>query len=55
VAARGWAIGPVLWLGTLTLSAVVLVLGLLPYRPQAIAPLAWSAPVVAGVLRVWLG
>ena len=53
--ARGAAIGSVLWLGTLTISAVVLVLGLLPYRPKAIAPLAWSAPLVAGALWVLLG
>lgn len=55
VAARGGAAGTVLWIGTLTASAVVLVLALLPYRPAAIAPLAWSAPLVAGVLHWWLG
>jgi len=49
---RGPAIGSVLWLGTLTFSAAVLVLGLLPYRPRAIRPLAWGAPLVA--LLGWL-
>lgn len=51
VHARGWGIGLVLWVGTLTASAVVLVLGLLPYRPRAILPLAWAAPVLAAA---WL-
>jgi hypothetical protein len=50
---RGPAVGSILWLGTLTLSAVVLVLGLLPYRPRVILPLALSAPVVA-LLLGWL-
>jgi len=49
---RGPAIGSVLWLGTLTLSAAILVLGLLPYRPRAILPLAWGAPLVT--LLGWL-
>ena len=49
---RGAAIGSVLWLGTLTVSAAVLVLGLLPYRPRLIFPLAWAAPLVA--LVGWL-
>jgi len=52
---RGPATGSVLWLGTLTASAVVLVLGLLPYRPRLIAPLAWSAPLLAGALWLLLG
>ena len=52
VQARGWGLGIVLWVGTLTASSLVLVLGLLPYRPQAIVPLAWAAPVVAAAL--WL-
>jgi hypothetical protein len=55
VQARGWGIGPVLWLGTLTASAVTLVLGLLPYRPGAILPLAWAAPVVATAAWLALG
>jgi hypothetical protein len=49
--ARGGAIGTVLWLGTLTASAVLLVFGLLPYRPRVIKPLAWGAPVLA--LLLW--
>lgn len=46
VATRGWAIGPVQWLGALTAGAVVLALWLLPYRPKAIVPAAFAAPVV---------
>ncbi len=52
VSARGWGIGPVLWLGTLSAGAVVVALWLLPYRPNALVPAAAAAPVVAGVL--WL-
>lgn len=50
---EGAAIGAVLWLGTLTASAVLLVLGLLPYRPRAIMPLAFAAPLVTAMLG-WL-
>lgn len=53
--ARGGAIGTVLWLGTLTASAALLVFGLLPYRPRAIKPLAWGAPVLALLLWGVLG
>lgn len=55
VAVRGGAIGPVLWLGSLTASAALLVLGLLPYRPRAIKPLAWGAPLLALLLWGVLG
>lgn len=55
VTMRGGAIGPVLWLGSLTASAVLLVFGLLPYRPRAIKPLAWGAPVLALLLWGVLG
>jgi hypothetical protein len=55
VGVRGGAIGSVLWLGTLTASAVLLVFGLLPYRPRAIRPLAWGAPVLALLLWAVLG
>ncbi|WP_017170104.1 DUF3325 family protein [Xanthomonas phaseoli] len=48
VHAQGWGIGAVLWLGTLTASAAVLALWLLPYRRVA-------APVLAGVVQVLLG
>lgn len=44
VAAAGWSVGPVLWLGSLTASAALLALGLLPYRPRLIVPLALLAP-----------
>lgn len=39
----GWGQGPLLWLGALSVSALVLVFGLLPYRPRATMPSAWCA------------
>jgi hypothetical protein len=54
VAARGWAIGPVQWLGALTAGAVVLALWLLPYRPKAIVPAALAAPVVGLALATFM-
>ncbi|OCG79799.1 DUF3325 family protein, partial [Xanthomonas euvesicatoria] len=53
--AQGWGIGAVLWLGTLTASAAVLSLWLLPYRRGAIVPAAVAAPVLAGVMQVLIG
>ncbi len=53
--ARGGAIGTVLWFGTLTASAALLVFGLLPYRPRVIKPLAWGAPILALLLWGVLG
>ncbi len=49
VADHGWAMGPVLWLGTMTLGGLALSFGLYPYRPKWIAPLAIALPV-AGLL-----
>ncbi|RTQ85719.1 MULTISPECIES: DUF3325 domain-containing protein [Stenotrophomonas] len=46
---HGWAMGPVLWLGVMTVGGVVLSFGLYPYRPKWIAPLAVALPV-AGLL-----
>ncbi|AWH20952.1 MULTISPECIES: DUF3325 domain-containing protein [Stenotrophomonas] len=43
---HGWAMGPVLWLGALTLAGVPLAFGLYPYRPQWIAPLAIALPLL---------
>jgi hypothetical protein len=54
VVARGWAIGPVQWLGTLTVTAVVLALWLVPYRPKAIVPAALAAPLVGLALALLL-
>lgn len=31
---HGWAMGPVLWLGVMTVGGVVLSFGLYPYRPK---------------------
>lgn len=41
----GWALGPVWWLGAMTLAGLLLAFGLYPYRPRWIAPLAWALPV----------
>ncbi|CCP10767.1 hypothetical protein SMSKK35_1392 [Stenotrophomonas maltophilia SKK35] len=49
VADHGWAMGPVLWLGTMTLGGAVLSFGLYPYRPKWIAALAIALPA-AGLL-----
>ncbi len=49
VADHGWAMGPVLWLGTMTLGGAVLSFGLYPYRPKWIAALAITLPA-AGLL-----
>ncbi|XUP37280.1 DUF3325 domain-containing protein (plasmid) [Xanthomonas axonopodis pv. vasculorum] len=55
VHAQGWGIGTVLWLGTLTATAAVLSLWLLPYRRGAVVPAAVAAPVLAGVVQVLIG
>ncbi|HGM7337561.1 TPA: DUF3325 domain-containing protein [Stenotrophomonas maltophilia] len=49
VADHGWAMGPALWLGTMTLGGAVLSFGLYPYRPKWIAALAITLPA-AGLL-----
>lgn len=49
VRAQGWALGPVSWLGALTVAGLVLAFALYPYRRHWIAPLAWTLPV-AGLL-----
>lgn len=46
VVAHGWSIGLTWWLGVLT-AAVLPVVLLLTYRPQAIPPLALAAPLIA--------
>ena len=52
VADHGWAMGPVLWLGAMTLAGVTLSFGLYPYRPTWIAPLAIALPVLGSVLEL---
>lgn len=52
VAGHGWAMGPVLWLGTMTLGGLALSFGLYPYRPNWIAPLAIALPVLGLVMAV---
>ncbi len=47
IIARGWAIGPLWWLGTMTVSGIAITYGLLPYRPRWITPAALALPVVA--------
>ncbi|OBU69563.1 hypothetical protein A9K58_02485 [Stenotrophomonas maltophilia] len=49
---HGWAMGPVLWLGTMTLGGLALSFGLYPYRPNWIAPLAIALPVLGLVMAV---
>ncbi len=53
VAAHGWGLGTVLWLGALTLAGLLLALGLYPWRPRWIAPLAWVLPAI-GLAAVFL-
>jgi len=47
VAARGWTIGPLWWLGAMTVSGAVISFGLLPYRPRWVKPAALALPVIA--------
>lgn len=49
---HGWAMGPVLWLGAMTVGGVALSFGLYPYRPTWIAPLAIALPVLGLVMAV---
>jgi hypothetical protein len=49
---HGWAAGPVLWLGAMTVSGMLIAFGLYPFRPRWIAPLAWVLPVVGLVVAV---
>ncbi|MGH8085939.1 MAG: DUF3325 domain-containing protein [Lysobacter sp.] len=49
VQARGWALGPVTWLGAMTVAGLVLTLGLRPYRPRLIVPLSLVVPPLAGL------
>ncbi len=43
---HGWALGPVVWLGALTVAGLLLAFGLYPYRPRWIAALAWILPAI---------
>lgn len=52
VADHGWAMGPVLWLGAMTLAGMALSFGLYPYRPTWIAPLAIALPVLGLALEL---
>ncbi|WP_337052776.1 DUF3325 domain-containing protein [Pseudoxanthomonas sp. USHLN014] len=47
VAARGWGIGPVLWLVAMTVSGIAITFGLLPYRPRWVKPGAVLLPLLA--------
>ncbi|SEL45955.1 Protein of unknown function [Pseudoxanthomonas sp. GM95] len=47
VVARGWTIGPLWWLGTMTASGIAITYGLLPYRPRWVKPAALTLPVLA--------
>lgn len=50
VAAQGWAMGPVLWLGSMTAAGIVLTFWLLPYRPSSVVATAWAAPLLTLLL-----
>ena len=52
VADHGWAMGPVLWLGTMTVGGVALSFGLYPYQPKWIVPLAIALPVLGLVVAL---
>ncbi|KAB7769736.1 DUF3325 domain-containing protein [Xanthomonas maliensis] len=54
VHAQGWGIGSLLWLGTLTATAALLALWLLPYRRRLIVPAAVAAPLLAAVTTLLL-
>ena len=49
ILAQGWAIGPVLWCGLLSLAAGLLVL-LISYAPRAVPPLGALLPALAAAL-----
>lgn len=49
---HGWALGPVLWLGAMTLSGLPIAFGLYPFRPQWLVPLAWALPVLAAAVAM---
>lgn len=51
VAAWGWAMGPVCWLGLLTAAALPLVF-LLPYAPRAALALGPVLPALAGLALI---
>jgi len=53
VADQGWGLGPVLWLGALTLSGLLLAFGLYPWRPGWITPLAWALPALGLAAALW--
>jgi hypothetical protein len=55
IIARGWTIGPLWWLGTMTVSGIAITYGLLPYRPRWITPAALALPVVALVSMLLTG
>lgn len=52
ILARGWAHGPLYWLGGLTAAGTVVGTWLLPYWPRALIPAAWLLPLLA--LAAWL-
>jgi len=49
---HGWALGPVLWLGAMTLGGLLLAFGLYPWKPRWIVPLAVALPVMGLVAAV---
>ena len=49
---HGWALGPVLWLGAMTISGMLIAFGLYPFRPRWMMPLAWVLPVLGVAVAV---
>ena len=49
---HGWAAGPVLWLGTLTIAGLPIAFGLYPWRQRWLKPLACGLPLLGLVAAV---
>lgn len=52
IGGHGWAMGPVVWLGTLTLSGIALAFGLYPWKPHWVVPLAVLLPVIGLIAAI---
>lgn len=49
---HGWALGPLRWLGAMTLGGLLLTFGLYPWTPRWIVPLAVALPVIGLVVAI---
>lgn len=50
---HGWGLGPLLWLGAMTLGGIALSFGLYPYRQRWILPLATALPLLGLLAARW--